>query len=337
MERFRKNPAGSLRAVAVIAVAVAGVICLRRFVIPAIRISAQAAGAALVISPLCRLFEKKFSRGCSAVMSVTCAFVIAAAAVATIPIAISGFAADMPAIIASLKSAANWISGAVNSIGMDMSGAADSIASWTANAVSGAVNAIRGAVSSLAGLAVVAVLSGFILRDRDRLLLHIELIVPLAYRQRVVRCACAVYADIMLYFRAQLIISLCVGLLSALGLTVIGVPQSLTLGLMAGVFNIIPYLGPIIAAIPVAISALSCGLPCAAMAIIIMIAVQQIDGLIISPRVMGSVTGFSSAAVMIGVYCAGAAAGIPGMLLILPSMILIRTCMRVFVESDRSD
>lgn len=337
MERFRVEKAGVWRALGLIVAAAITAICLKRFIWPALRISAQAAGVALVLSPLCRLFERRFSRGTSAVLAVVCAFLTIAIAAAAIPLIISGFAADMQDIVSAIKPALDIASNAVRRLGLDISKIAETMSAWAASALSAAISAVSGAFSGIASMAIIAVLSGFMLKDRDRLLLHMEMMIPLIWRARAVRCAYAAYADILLYFRAQIIISLCVGALSAIGLSVIGVPQSLALGAIAGLFNVIPYLGPIIAAVPVAISAMANGLSCAVMAVIIMIAVQQIDGLMISPRVMGSVTGFSSAAVMIGVYCAGVATGIPGMLLILPVMIVIRTCVRVFVESHRSD
>lgn len=334
MKRFRNFPAA--RTALWAAVFIAAAVTLRRFFLPAVRVSAMAAGAAVIISPICRLYEKKLSRGPAAalaVMSIVLALILAVSIIPYLAIGFSDFAHDMLKV---LRSVAEKISTMARTVGMDFSGAPDNLSDRIFSAGTKAAKAVVSTVSGAAEVLVASVVCIFLLKDRDRLLLHLELFAPCSIREKAVRCASAAYGEIMLYIRAQLIISLCVGLLSAVGLFVIGVPYGLLLGALAGIFNIIPYLGPIVASVPVALSALTVSLPLAIMSVIIMIAVQQIDGLIISPRIMGSVTGFHCAVVMIAVFSAGAAFGIVGMLLVLPTMILIRTCMRVFVESNRN-
>ena len=60
--------------------------------------------------------------------------------------------------------------------------------------------------------------------------------------------------------------------------------------------------------------------------------VQQIDGLVISPRVMGNITGFSPAVVLITLFLSAQIGGVWGMLLALPVMMALRTLYRVFVQ-----
>ena len=60
--------------------------------------------------------------------------------------------------------------------------------------------------------------------------------------------------------------------------------------------------------------------------------VQQIDGLVISPRVMGSVTGFSPGTVLLALYFGSKLGGIGGLLLAVPALTAIRTLYRVFVQ-----
>lgn len=60
--------------------------------------------------------------------------------------------------------------------------------------------------------------------------------------------------------------------------------------------------------------------------------VQQLDSAVISPRIMGSLTGFSPAAVLLSIYAGASVGGIGGMLVALPIMMSIRTVFRVFVQ-----
>ena len=88
-------------------------------------------------------------------------------------------------------------------------------------------------------------------------------------------------------------------LLAALGFVVLGLPGSPLLGLFVGAMNVIPYLGPFLGGVPAVASALGFGWERALLALMVLVGVQQIDGMVISPRVMGSVTGFSPAVVLL--------------------------------------
>ena len=105
-----------------------------------------------------------------------------------------------------------------------------------------------------------------------------------------------------------------------------------SVGVFVGAFNVIPYLGPILGGVPAVILALSVSWKRAAFAILALFLVQQIDGMVISPRVMGNVTGFSPAVVLLTLYVGARLNGVWGMLLALPAMMAARTLYRVFVQ-----
>ena len=179
-----------------------------------------------------------------------------------------------------------------------------------------------------------AVLGVFLLIDRRRLLLRLELLIPLRLRGMAVRMGAAAQREVRLYLRAQATVSLAVGALSAFGLWLAGVRSALALGLLTGIFNLIPYLGPVLGAVPTMIAALTSGWQTALFAAIVLIIVQQLDGMLISPRVMGTLTGLSPAVVLVAVFAGGCALGVAGMLLALPVLMIIRTCVRVFVQRE---
>ena len=98
--------------------------------------------------------------------------------------------------------------------------------------------------------------------------------------------------------------------------------------------NLVPYFGPILGGIPAVIMALSAGWSRALATILLLFAVQQIDGMIISPAVMGSATRFSPALVLVFLTLGGSLGGMMGMLLTLPVLIIVRGCFRVWVQKD---
>jgi len=70
----------------------------------------------------------------------------------------------------------------------------------------------------------------------------------------------------------------------------------------------------------------------AALTLVALSAVQQLDGSWISPRIMGSLTGFTPAAVLVGIYAGARLGGVAGMLFALPVMMSARTVFRIFVQ-----
>lgn len=128
------------------------------------------------------------------------------------------------------------------------------------------------------------------------------------------------------FFRGQLTLMLIIGVISWLGLTMLGVPGALYLGIIAGLLELIPNLGPVIATIPAAIVALLQGssqLPVShlmMMLIVILfyILVQQLENNLIVPRVLGGAVNLPPLVVMTGVLVGATAYGILGALLATP-------------------
>ncbi len=174
----------------------------------------------------------------------------------------------------------------------------------------------------------------YFLRDRERLLLHLELMVPSSFRRIALRMASAVHQEISTFLRGQLLISLIVAALSAVGLMLAGVRSSLALGLIVGIFNMIPYFGPLLGAIPAVIMALSQSISTALFAALALFAVQQIDSMIVSPRVMGALTGLHPGSVLLAITIGSSFAGILGMLLAIPFTLAIRAISRVWLARN---
>ena len=181
-----------------------------------------------------------------------------------------------------------------------------------------------------------ASLSLFLLGDRDRLLLRLELAVPRSWRTRAVRAGLAVSRELRAYVRGQLMVSALVGAMAAIGLGLVGVRGGLALGVLVGVFNLIPYFGPVLATVPVLAAALLDGWQTALFAGAVLITVQQLDGMLISPRILGNLTGLSPAVVLISVYVGASAAGIAGMLFALPVLMLGRACIRLLIQQHEN-
>jgi predicted PurR-regulated permease PerM len=127
------------------------------------------------------------------------------------------------------------------------------------------------------------------------------------------------------YFRGQLAVALIVGVLCSIGLTIIGLKFSFIVGMIAGLFNIVPLIGPWIGGIPGVIIALTTGNVVKAMLVVaVMAGVQQIDNHFITPQVMRRAVSLHPSAVMLALLAGGAIGGFVGLLLAVPVTAALR-------------
>ncbi len=133
------------------------------------------------------------------------------------------------------------------------------------------------------------------------------------------------------FIRGQLIVACFVGILTGVGCLVIGIPYALTIGLVAGVTNIIPYFGPWIGGIMPVILGLMNRPILALWVVLWIIIVQQIESSFISPQVMSHSVGLHPLLVIFSVIFFGSMLGIPGMILGVPITASIKVVVRYFL------
>ena len=125
------------------------------------------------------------------------------------------------------------------------------------------------------------------------------------------------------FISGKLLDSLIIGLICYIGCVILRIPNALLVAVIIGVTNIIPFFGPIIGAIP-AVLLVVIQSPIHALYLLIFIVVlQQVDGNIIGPKILGDSTGLSSFWVMFAILVFGGIWGFFGMLLGVPIMAVI--------------
>ena len=138
------------------------------------------------------------------------------------------------------------------------------------------------------------------------------------------------------YFRGQLAVATIVGIMVSVGLAVIDLPFWLIVGIIAGLFNMVPLIGPWVGAVPgVAIALTTRDFGTALWVVAIMTGAQQIDNHFISPLVMQRTTSLHPAAVMLTLLAGGSLGGFFGLLLAVPLAAAIKVVVghlwRVYV------
>lgn len=182
--------------------------------------------------------------------------------------------------------------------------------------------------SGISELFMIPVLSFYFLKDRKYFKKLMVNVIPSRYRKGVTRTFSEVHYILNRFIRSQVIISLVIGVFTTLGFLVLRIPYALTLGIVAGIFEIIPYFGPWLGAVPaVVITALNAPSKIV-WAIVVMIAVQQLEGSFITPKIMGDHVGLHPVYIILSLWIGGIFYGIMGMLLAVPVVLIIRVIIK---------
>lgn len=141
------------------------------------------------------------------------------------------------------------------------------------------------------------------------------------------------------FFRGQLVVAAIVGVLCSIGLGIVGLKFWFIIGMIAGLFNVIPLVGPWVGGIPGVMIALTTGSPVKALLVVaVMVGVQQIDNHFITPQVMQRTVQLHPAVVILALVAGGSLAGFFGLLLAVPVAaalkILFSHVWRVYVLGE---
>jgi predicted PurR-regulated permease PerM len=145
------------------------------------------------------------------------------------------------------------------------------------------------------------------------------------------------------FFRGQVILSLVIGSVVTIGALVLGLPGALVLGILAGVLEVLPNLGPVLATVPAVVVALvegSSHLPVSNLtfALIVVgfyILVQQLENIVVVPRVLGDAVDLPPLVVMVAVVVGAQVAGVLGAFVAAPLAASLREIVRYTLEKIR--
>lgn len=135
---------------------------------------------------------------------------------------------------------------------------------------------------------------------------------------RIIAVATEGHETFIQFFIGKFIDSLIIGIICFVGLSLLRNPYAILLSLIVGVFNMIPYFGPFLGAIPAIIITLFTGFMPAVLVAVFIIILQQFDGLVLGPKILGDSIGISPFWIISGVLVGGALWGPLGMFFASP-------------------
>jgi len=209
----------------------------------------------------------------------------------------------------------------------------------------GGLPALAGVLGGLSGLALGLlqvvlvfalgpVIAFYVLVALPRLRRWTRALIPPRHRAEASEVASKLHFVVGGFIRGQLLVALFVGLATSAGLAIVGLPFWLLVGVTAGMTNVIPLLGPFVAGVlGVSIALVSEGVGLAALVLLVLLVVQQIDNQLISPLVMGRNVRVHPLVVLLSLVIAGTVYGVIGLLMAVPSVAAGSVLVRHFWET----
>ncbi len=205
--------------------------------------------------------------------------------------------------------------------------------------VSAAVERVLGWIIYLPWLVLIPILSFFLLKDADSFRRSALAMLPRGrLRWRGDEFFQDVNSTLAAYIRAQLTACLIVGILCSIGFWLIGLPSSLVLGLMAGMLEFVPLVGPLMMAIIAAALALLHSGYWMALAVLIFLGVLRVvQDYVIYPRIIGVGIHLHPLAVILAILAGAELAGVAGVFLAIPVIAILTVSYRHWLEHRGSE
>ncbi len=160
----------------------------------------------------------------------------------------------------------------------------------------------------------------YLLKDGHHLPYHIMKLVPSKMREHSYLLLREMNLQISQYIRGQLLVAFFVGLMFWIGFSIIGLKYALTLGILAGALNLIPFLGSFIAFIPIVVIAIVVHSPIMLAKVLIVFFIEQtLEGRVIQPLILGSNLQIHPVTIIAVLLTAGNLFGVPGVILGIPA------------------
>ena len=202
---------------------------------------------------------------------------------------------------------------------------------------------INGSLDFILGFSVVIIVFLyliFILLDFEKVSASMLGIIPPKYKRLTTEIILDLESGMNRYFRGQALIALIVGILFAIGFSIIGLPLAILMGVMIGILNLVPYL-KVIAIVPVLtlglLQSVETGQSYGSILIgiiIVFVVIQLLEDLLLTPRIMGKVTGLNPAVILLSLSVWGSLMGMVGLIIALPVTTLMISYYKRFVLDD---
>lgn len=201
-----------------------------------------------------------------------------------------------------------------------------------------AVQSLTGTLGSLIGLLVIPVITYYALIEFDNIKAWFLELVPVPYREAVETKVSMINVLVAGFIRGQLIVAGLLGILYAIGFSFIGIDMAIGIGMVAGMLGIIPYVGSAVAlGLAAGLCLLQYGVDLHLLFVVGWYAlIQTLEGLLLTPRIVGRSVGIHPVAVIVGLLIGGDLLGFLGLIVAVPVTAIVQVFVKELLESYRA-
>jgi len=190
-------------------------------------------------------------------------------------------------------------------------------------------------ISTTLQVVLVVLASVYFLYDFPRFMAQFRRLIPTRYHGVVSEVSEKADQAVGGYLRGQLLITTMLGIFIWLGLTILGVPLATAIAFLAAVFNLVPYLGPVIGAVPAVLLAFTVSPLTALLAVVVFIVANQLEGNLLSPLILSRSTNLHPLTVLLAIMAGLGLFGLVGALLAVPTVAFVKVILEDYVLSRR--
>jgi len=194
----------------------------------------------------------------------------------------------------------------------------NSVSSFLGQIANNLFNTTVGFFSGAAAIVMVFILTLYFLLDENGIKKFFISLFPIKQKGQLISIANKIGNKLGGWLRGQLVMAISVGLFVYIGMLIIGMPYALTLGILAGALEIIPVMGPLIAAIPAILIAFTISPTTALIVTGFYILTQELENKILVPKVMQHAVGLNPVTIIIIILIGAKLMGVLGILLSIP-------------------
>jgi predicted PurR-regulated permease PerM len=201
-------------------------------------------------------------------------------------------------------------------------------------AVTRVFGALMGVVGGIFGFLTILIVTFYILVDADALRDTLLRLFPRGERPRVAVASREIVSKVSAWLGGQLMLAAVIGVTSAIGLWLMGIPFFYVLALISAIGEMIPIVGPILAAIPAVAVASTMSFQKVILVVIFFVVQQQFENHVLVPKVMSRQVGVSAVTVIVALLIGGNLLGIVGAILAVPTAAILQVIFTQLTAED---
>lgn len=210
----------------------------------------------------------------------------------------------------------------------NLQGGLQQLGSQLQNIAGNTVSAVKILFNGILNAALVMVITFFMLVDENGMQNFLLSLFPSRHSHYIIAKSEAIKEKIGYWLRGQFKLMLAIAVITYVALTLLGVEYALTLGLIAGMTELLPVIGPIIAMVPALLIGLNESLGTAAWILAIYLIIQQLEGNLLVPLIMNKAVGLSPLIILVAMLVGYQFLGILGIMISVP----VATALSIFIK-----